>query len=145
MGFDVAVEDVSHPVRACRRCIQRDHESIVDGIDYCADVVSESWDGTHATDRHRVVKPMRSALESAGILERLPLVLADSVESAGYELSATPVPAPPYVVLTSRGPICRATVGPGRILIRFDVFDVARDPEPVYQRLDGVQISVSLE
>ncbi|AHF99311.1 hypothetical protein HALLA_11010 [Halostagnicola larsenii XH-48] len=136
---------MSHPVRACRRCIQRDHESIVDGIDYCADMVSKSWDGTHTTDRKRVVQPMRSALESAGILEQLPIVLADSVESAGYELSATPVPAPPYVVLTSQGPICRATVGPGRILIRFDVFDIARDPEPVYQRRDGVQVSVSLE
>ncbi|KDE58146.1 hypothetical protein EL22_06900 [Halostagnicola sp. A56] len=136
---------MSHPVRACRRCVQREYESIIDGIDYCADAVSESWDGDSVGDRRRVVEPMQTALESAGILERLPIVLADSIESAGYELSATPVPAPPYVVLTSRGPICRATIEPGRILIRFDVFDVARDPEPVYHRLDGVQVSVSLE
>ncbi len=136
---------MSYPVRASRRRIQRDHEPIIDGIDYCADAVAESWDGTQTTERNRVVDPLRSALESAGILESLPIVLADAVESAGYELEATPVPSAPYVVLTSRGPICRATIEPGRVLIRFDVFDVVRNSQPVYRRLDGIQLSVSLE
>ncbi|WP_092903672.1 hypothetical protein [Halostagnicola kamekurae] len=136
---------MSHPVRACRRRVQREHESIVDGIDYCADAVSESWDDDSVADRRHVVEPMQSALESAGILERLPVVLSDAVEAAGYELPATPVASPPYVVLTSRGPLCRATVEPGRILIRFDAFSVSRTPEPVYRRRDGVQVSVSLE
>ncbi|MDJ1433469.1 hypothetical protein [Halostagnicola sp. A-GB9-2] len=136
---------MSYPVRATRRCIQRDHETVIDGIDYCADLVANTWDGTQTTERRRVIEPLQSALESAGILETLPVVLSDAVESAGYDLESTPVPAPPYVVLTSRGPICRATIEPGRVLIRFDVFDIVRKATPVYERLDGIQLSVSLE
>ncbi|WP_247000258.1 hypothetical protein [Halosolutus gelatinilyticus] len=136
---------MSHPVRDARRRIQEEHAAIVDAIDRCADQVAAPWDTSRTTDSERVVRSLRAGLESSGALERLPIVLADAVAAAGAELPAPPVSAPPYVVVTSRGPVLRATIGAGRLVIRFDVFDVVRDPGPAYRRRNGVKIEVSLE
>lgn len=136
---------MSHPARAARRCIQSEHVAVLDGIDYCADRVAEPWEGATVGDRDRVVEALRTWLESTGLLAKLPLVLADAVEATGYELSAPPVAAPPYVAITSRGPILRATIEPGRLVARFDAFEVAREPHRGYRRLDGVRLSVCLE
>ena len=118
-------------------------------IDRCADAVAAPWDTARTTDSEAVTDGLRAALEATGTLERLPAVLADAVDATGCELRATPVPAPPYVVVTSRGPMLRATIDPGRLVIRFDVFDVVRDPEPgrspSYRRRDGVRVTLALE
>lgn len=140
---------MSHPVREARRRIQTDHAAVVEGIEYCADRVAEPWDTSRTTDRDAVAEGLRSALESTGLLERLPLVLADVVDATGHELPARPVAGPPYVVVTSRGPVLRATIDPGRLVIRFDVFEVVRDADPdrlpAYRRRNGVRVDVSLE
>ncbi|MFD1566500.1 hypothetical protein ACFSAU_03260, partial [Halolamina litorea] len=67
-------------------------------------------------------------LDDRDVLRSLPRVLAAAVEAAGDRLPARPVPAPPYVVLTSTGPVLRGTVDGGRYVIRIDCFDVVRDP-----------------
>ncbi|WP_336344475.1 hypothetical protein [Halalkalicoccus ordinarius] len=36
--------------------------------------------------------------------------------------------APPYVTVTSRGPVLRATLSSGRLVVRIVLFDVERDP-----------------
>ncbi|MXV62267.1 hypothetical protein GS429_09365 [Natronorubrum sp. JWXQ-INN-674] len=140
---------MSYPVRDARRRIQDEHVAIVEGIDHCAAQVAEPWDTARTTDRNAVTDSLRAALESTGLLEQLPLVLADVVDATGYQLRAQPVAAPPYVVITSRGPILRATIDPGRLVIRFDVFDVVRDGDPgrlpAYRRRNGVRLDVSLE
>ena len=140
---------MSYPVRDAQRRIQDEHVAILEGIDHCADQIAEPWDTARTTDRNAVTERLRSALEATGLLEQLPLVLADVVAATGYELSATPVPAPPYVVVTSRGPMLRATIDPGRLVIRFDAFDVVRDDDPAhppaYRRRNGVCVDVSLE
>ncbi|WP_265111434.1 hypothetical protein [Halosolutus halophilus] len=136
---------MSYPVRAVRRRIQDEHAAIVAGIDRCAEQVAAPWDTARTTDPDRVGDSLSSALESSGLLERLPHVLADAIDETGHELQARPVPKPPYVVVTSRGPVLRATIEPGRLVIRFDVFEVVRDPGPAYRRLDGVSLEVALE
>ena len=136
---------VSHPVRAVRRRIEREHGSVVYGIECCANAVTESWETPHCEDASAIAQPLRDRLESAGLLSALSLVLTDLVESAGFTLSAPPVAAPPYVVVTSRGPILRATIAPGRLVVRFEVFEVTREPNTRYRRLEGLRVSVSLE
>lgn len=136
---------MSYPVRAARRRIRDEWQPVIEGIDDCAERVAAPWDTSRTTNPERVVAPFRSALESSGILERLPLVLADAVDATGCELRARPVPAPPYVAVTSRGPILRATIDHGRLVIRFDAFEVVRDPIPAYRRLDGVSLDIALE
>lgn len=136
---------MSYPVREARRRIQNEYAAIVEGIDYCADRVAAPWDTARTTESDRVAESLRRALESTGLLEQLPIVLADAVDATGYELQSQPVPAPPYVVVTSRGPVLRATIDPGRLVIRFDVFEIVRDPGPAYRRLDGVCLEVALK
>lgn len=140
---------MSHPVRAARRRIQADHTSIVEGIDACADAIADPWDTSRTTDGTAVADGLHHALAEAGLLEALPGVLADAVDATGHELPAEPVPGPPYVAVTSRGPVLRATIDPGRLVIRFDAFEIVRDDDPnrppAYRRLDGIRLDVSLE
>lgn len=138
-------EGVSVPVRSARARVQSEHLAVLGAIDYCADAVCASWESDRTRDRRAVVEPLRTELDGMGVLERLPVVLSDAVEATGYDLSATPVPAPPYVVVTSRGPILRATIEPGRLVIRFDAFEVSRDPNPCYERRSGVRLDVRLK
>ncbi|ADD07033.1 uncharacterized protein Nmag_3483 [Natrialba magadii ATCC 43099] len=140
---------MSHPVRAARRHLREEHADTIAAIDDCATRVTRDWDTARTTSPDTLVDSLRSELESAGVLETLPTVLASAVDATGYELQAQPVAAPPYVVLTSCGPILRATIAPGRLVIRFDVFEVVRtdDPnqQPEYHRLDGVRMQIGLE
>ncbi|WP_254763841.1 hypothetical protein [Natrinema marinum] len=140
---------MSHPVRAARRRIQTEHASVVDGIDACANAIADPWDTARTTDSQAVAEGLQRTLEETGVLAALPGVLADAVDATGYDLRATPVPAPPYVVVTSRGPVLRATIDPGRLVIRFDAFEVVRDSDPdrppAYRRRDGIGVTVSLE
>ncbi|SIR89077.1 hypothetical protein [Natronorubrum thiooxidans] len=139
---------MSRPVRDARRRIEDEHAAIIEGIAHCAEQVAEPWDTARTTDSDAVSERLRSALEATGLLEQLPLVLADVVAAMGYELRAQPVPAPPYVVVTSRGPILRATIEPGRLVVRFDAFEVVRDDDPeqppAYRRRDGICLDISL-
>ncbi|RQH03151.1 hypothetical protein [Natrarchaeobius oligotrophus] len=140
---------MSHPVRAVRRRVRDRHGAVVDGVGACADRVAATWTGDRTADGVAVSDPLRESLERDGLLERFPDVLADLVEAAGCRLRARPVPAPPYVVVTSRGPMLRATIDPGRLVVRFDVFEVARGdgtvPTATYRRRNDVRVVVSLE
>lgn len=93
----------------------------------CADAVAASWDGP-ATRREQVVEPLRAALDRAGVLDRYPAMLVDAAEALDATLPARLVAAPPYVTLTSRGPVLRATLPEGRLVVRIAVFVVEREP-----------------
>ncbi|MEY7847798.1 hypothetical protein AB7C87_01150 [Natrarchaeobius sp. A-rgal3] len=140
---------MSHPIRDVRRRIQSEHSDVVAAIDDCADRVADPWDTSRTTDRSAIVDSLRSELEGKGVSDRLSAVLEDVVGAAGYELPADPIAAPPYVVVTSRGPMLRATIDPGRLVIGFDVFEVVRndspDRLPTYRRLDGTRVTIALE
>jgi hypothetical protein len=82
----------------------------VEAVLDCATAVAAGWDGPSTTDRDRVVGPFRAALEAAGALGAAPAVLRECVTAAGGALSADPVAAPPYVVVTGEGLLLRATL-----------------------------------
>lgn len=132
--------------KAVEACIRSKHPEVLAAIDSCADEVCASWDGDPTRGSRAVVDPLTTRLEERGVLDRLPRVLADAVEVAGYDLPATPVAAPPYVVVTSRGPILRATIDPGRLVIRFDAFEIVRSTDGAvrYRRREGVAPVASL-
>lgn len=92
----------------------------------CADGVAGRWDGDATTDRDRVVGPLERALDRAGVTGRLPDVLADAVGVAGGTLRAEPVAAPPSVTITSVGPVLRATLPDGRLVVTIRAFAVER-------------------
>ncbi|NGM70973.1 hypothetical protein G6M89_18515 [Natronolimnobius sp. AArcel1] len=140
---------MSYPVRDARERIQTAHQPIIAAINDCATQVAAPWDTARTTNPDAVVDPLRRALAERGVLAELVSLLVDVVEAIGYECHGSPVPAPPYVIVTSRGPMVRVTIDPGRLVIRFDAFEVLRDPDPerraTYHRCDGVTVSVSLE
>ncbi|WP_312909268.1 hypothetical protein [Natronosalvus caseinilyticus] len=154
--------------RATTRAIERrlcdEHGGVLRRLEACADAVSQAWPAETVTERAAVVDPLRAELEASGLLQAFPPLLDDLVESAGYALPARPVAAPPYVVVTSRGPLLRATVEPGRLVVRLDVFGLEREREyeyecececececeherdsgPAYRRLESVSVAVEL-
>lgn len=93
-----------------------------------ADAVARSCSGP-ATRRADVVEPLTAALSDADILERYPAVLATAADALGESLPAPPVAAPPYVVVTGTGPVLRASLPSGRLVVRLEVFALERDPE----------------
>lgn len=136
---------MSLPADVARERVLNRHGAVVDGIDACADAISSPWTDESTAVRGAVTEPFRACLETTGLLARLPSVLEDAVEATGHGLAAPPVAAPPYVVVTSRGPILRATIDPGRLVLRFEAFDVVRESEPRYRRLEETRVTVSLE
>lgn len=123
------------PATRARDHVLESHGDVVAGVLAAADAVADDWstlaDGRRATpERDAVVAPLRTVLDRSGVLDRLPQVLAGAVEAAGYRLSATPVAAPPYVAVTSTGPVLRGTVADGRIVLSIDCFEVVRGADP---------------
>ena len=104
------------------------HTGLLDTVLACADGVADSWDGDATTDRVAVVEPFERRLDRAGVLDRLPAVLAEAVDALGAELPAQPVAAPPYVAITSVGPVLRATLDAGRLVVTIHAFGIERDP-----------------
>ncbi|ADJ15011.1 hypothetical protein [Halalkalicoccus jeotgali] len=118
---------MNDPARVRARLLAVHSEALEATID-CAEAVASS--GTEpATDREAVAMPLRAALDHAGVLETYPAVLASAVDTLGQSLSAPPVAAPPYVTITGTGPILRASLPTGRLVIRLAVFALERDPK----------------
>ena len=102
----------------------------------CADAVASGWNGDRTPDRATVVPVYRETLDRSGALADAPAVLRECVRAAGERLSADPVAAPPYVVVTSEGVLLRATLD-DRLLVRVRVFRLSTDARgPVYERVN---------
>ncbi len=122
------------PLRA-REYVLNEHPALVARVIECADAVAAGWEDESTTAPDHVADRLETVLEHAGVVRRLPALLEGAVQATGGTLPATPVPAPPYVVVTSRGPVLRATTDRGRLVITIGVFDVERtDGEIRYVR-----------
>lgn len=119
---------------AASEFVRREHGDVVAVVDDCADGVAAGWDGDSATEAAAVSTPLETCLDESGVLDALPDVLSGAAAAAGGELQASPVAAPPYVVVTSRGPVLRATLDGGRLVVRFDAFRVTDGGR--YERTD---------
>jgi hypothetical protein len=121
------------PAVAARDHLLASHADTVAAVLAAAEAVAADWrrldDGRPATpDSDALVRSLRAELDERSVLETLPSVLVSAVDAAGYTLPATPVPAPPYVVVTSTGPVLRGTVADGRLVVGIDCFEVVRGP-----------------
>ncbi|WP_135828327.1 hypothetical protein [Halorussus halobius] len=121
-------DDAPDPAELARRHVRDAHAETVEAVLDCADSVADSWDGPATSDPGEVAGPLRAELDVRDAWARLPDVLAGAVRAAGFSLPASPVAAPPYVAATSRGPVLRATVPEGRLVLVVRAFAVERDP-----------------
>lgn len=142
------------PEVVVRERLLSEHGPLFDAVDAVADAVADRWgdsgpDGVPRTaDRDAVVPAMREALAVAGALDHLPGLLATGADALGVDLPASPVAAPPYLVVTATGPVVRATLpNAGRLVVSLRVFDVDRSgASPRYRRLDrGVREALTVE
>jgi len=116
-----------------RERLLADHAATIDAVLECADAAAWELDDGARCDGTALAAEIEATLERRGILGILPGVLVDAVTATGRELAATPVPAPPYVAITSRGPVLRATLADGRLVVTIEAFAAQRDP-PRYVR-----------
>jgi hypothetical protein len=128
---------VIDPAESAREYVLESYAETVETALECADSVADEWDGEAATRRNAVADALRAELQASGAWADLPDILAGAVRAAGGSLSATPVAAPPYVVATSRGPMLRATLDGGRLVVLFHVFDVADGDEAAIRYARG--------
>ena len=127
-------DETRRTVAAARERLLDDHRETVAAVLRCADDVAASWDGAAATDRAAVVDSLERRLREAGLLQRLPELLADAVAATEHSLAASPVAAPPYVVVASRGPVLRGTTDAGRLVVTVGAFSVERGETVRYVR-----------
>lgn len=100
--------------------------------------VSGEWMPVTGTE---VRRSFRAALVAANVLHQLPDVLVSTVDELGGVLGAAPVPAPPYVVVTSRGVLLRATLERGRLVVELRAFESSTHG---YRPLAEGRVSASL-
>jgi hypothetical protein len=119
--------DARAPATAAREQVLSEGRETVAAVLRRADEVAATWDGDAATDRAAVVGPLSRRLTDAGLLARCSDLLDGAVAATELSLAASPVPAPPYVVVTSRGPVLRGTTDAGRLVVEIRAFAVERD------------------
>jgi hypothetical protein len=126
--------------------LHREHAAVLRAAAECADAVAARWDAETKTDRSAVVPPLRAALRESGVHDRLPTVLAGAVSAVGEQLQARPVAGPPYVVVTSVGPVLRATLAERRLVVTLELFTVEHDGgDPRYARQPADADPVAVE
>lgn len=112
------------------RRIRAGHEQTLARVDACAEVVVTTWEGRSTTDPGPLRQALETALRNRGVMSDFPEIILTATEALGYELSADPVAAPPYVTVSSLGPVLRGTMSEGRIVITIGVFEVtSQDPD----------------
>ena len=107
------------------------HRETLVTVQECADAVAAC---ERPTDGRALAADLERELRREGVLDVFPDLLVGAAAAAGYELPATPVAAPPYVAVTSVGPVARATVGDRRLVIAVVVFSVERGERTRYVR-----------
>lgn len=115
-------------MRRVRARILEEHREtiavVIDAGKTVADAVE--WPVADADTIRRPFERLVHECELAGPLLGL---LDTGVTALGAELQGDPVPAPPYLVVTSRGPVCRGTLADGRrLVVELAVFAVETRP-----------------
>jgi len=106
-----------------------EHHGTVAAVLEAGTAVASGLDGRTATDGNRIRQPLDRLLEDRGLRARLLALLPTGADELGTTVRGRPVAAPPYLVVTSRGPLCRATLADGtRLVVELSVFSVARRP-----------------
>lgn len=73
--------------------------------------------------------PLDHLLQERGLPTPLLATLETTAATLGEEIRGAPVAAPPYYVVTSRGPLCRGTLADGRrLVIEFELFEIKTQP-----------------
>lgn len=89
---------------------------------------------------------LKTALRARDVLTRLPDVLGTAAAAIDTPIAGNPVPAPPYVAVTSRGPLCRGTLADNRrLVITVALFVIERSPRRYRFRDPSPESALAIE
>ena len=111
--------------------IRRTYPELIEQTVAAREDVAGAWEGTATEDRGLVVPPLERELEARGLLSAYVELLDALRARTPYGEDQSFVAAPPYVVVTSCGPLLRLTGRTQRLLVRFELFTV--EPGPRYR------------
>lgn len=108
------------PEDAARERIVATHRETVVAVQERAATATRGL--TEPAPREAVAAALSDALDD-DVRGALVDALRGAVDATGRDLQAEPVPASPYVVVTARGPLLRATVADGRLVVLLRAFE----------------------
>lgn len=138
MGQAVRERSVEDPEPVVESYVREAFPDVVAALQDAVAGATTNWPPDGITDPDRVRADLQTAVQSSGVRERLPQVLSAVVDELGASMRASPVAAPPYVVVTSEGVLLRATIDDTRLVIQFQVVERTAGR---YQPLGDVEIS----
>jgi len=122
-----------------REGLASDHAATIAEVVGAGALVADASSASAATDPVALRERLETALHRRGLHEDLLAMLPDAARILGTAIRGDPVPAAPYLVVASRGPVCRATLATGdRLVVELRLFEVTpdrsgyafRNPEP---------------
>jgi hypothetical protein len=105
---------------AVREHVRAEHRETVAAVLAAADEAATTLE--EPAGRAPLVAAMDDRLGD-GVSADLVALLRAAVDAADRELQAEPVPAPPYLVVTARGPLVRATLADARLVVLVRAFE----------------------
>lgn len=127
---------MSQPTVQIRDHILETHFDTLSAIIEAGSEVESFWESKTVNKGTAVSGPLKLVLKDRNLVEPLHQILASSTESLEAELVKNTVQDPPYLNITSRGPVLRAPLSTGnRLVITIVLFGVSRSP-PRYRFLN---------
>lgn len=120
--------NVADPLTIRRRLLDDHRATLATTVD-AARAVAAGWDGEAVADPNRITAFLERELRDRGLATDLLALLETGADVLDTEVQGDPVAAPPYLAVTGRGPVVRATLADGRrLVIVVSLFAVERDP-----------------
>lgn len=112
-----------NPADAARERVLAAHRETVAAVLASADAAASELD--EPATRDDVTAALDAAFDD-GLRASLVDLLRDAVDATGRDLLAEPVPASPYLTVTARGPLVRATLEDCRLVVLLRAFRLDR-------------------
>lgn len=112
-----------------RQQILTTHSETVSAVIDAGASIESAVDQWPVSDPRLIREPLARLLRDRGLLEPLLEILESVADAVDGAIQGTPVASPPYLAVTSQGPVCRGTLSDDRrLIVEFVLFDVQRRP-----------------
>lgn len=116
-------------MQSVRQRLLSEHADTVTAVIETGRELSAAIEEWPVLDPDQIRLPLERAVQDSGLSAPLLGMLPTGAAALGGELQGTPVPAPPYLVVTSRGVMCRGTLDDGRrLVVELSIFSVETRP-----------------
>lgn len=114
---------------AVRRRLLDTHGETIEAVIDSGQTVARALPHEDVSESAAVSRPLNALIGKRKLRGELLAMLHTGAAAIDESVAGTPVPAPPYLVVTSVGPVCRATLSDGRrLVVTVRLFDVDRRP-----------------